>query len=82
MGFSKIATVSLVFSFLLGCSPDRNAAATGAAAAASAAPPGKTVFDPLTNDLAKAKAVQSAADSNADATRQAVDRQERGDSSP
>jgi hypothetical protein len=46
-------------------------------------PPAKpTVFDPLTRQLENAHSVQNAADANAEATRKAVDAQERGDSSP
>jgi hypothetical protein len=81
MGFAKIPTVLLAVSFLLSCSSGKDADRSGAAASAPV-PPAKTVFDPLTQQLGKARAVQDAADANADATRQAVDHQERGDSSP
>ncbi len=78
MGTLKISTVSLAVSFILGCSSGQSAGPPGAAAA----PPAKTVFDPLTQQLKKAHDVQKAADANADSTRQAVDHQERGDSTP
>jgi hypothetical protein len=78
MGTLKIPTVSLAVSLILGCSSGKSADPPGAAAP----PPAKTVFDPLTQQLKKAQDVQKAADANADNTRQAVDHQERGDSTP
>jgi hypothetical protein len=45
-------------------------------------PPAKTVFDPLTQQLDKAREVQQTIDRSADGTRKAIDSQERGDSSP
>ncbi len=78
MGMLKISTVALAVSFILGCSSGQSADPPGAAAA----PPAKTVFDPLTQQLKKAQDVQKAADANAQGTRQAVDHQERGDSTP
>jgi hypothetical protein len=78
MGTLKISTVSLAVSFILGCSSGQSAGPPGAAPP----PPAKTVFDPLTQQLKKAHDVQKAADANADSTRQAVDHQERGDSTP
>lgn len=44
-------------------------------------PPQKTVFDPLTQQLDRARAVQKTVDANSDATRKAADAQERGDTS-
>jgi hypothetical protein len=44
------------------------------------APPAKTVFDPLTSTLGKARSVQQTVDRNKEETRNAVDAQERGDS--
>jgi hypothetical protein len=44
------------------------------------APPAKTVFDPLTSTLDKARSVQQTVDRNKEETRNAVDAQERGDS--
>jgi outer membrane murein-binding lipoprotein Lpp len=78
MGVLKISTVSLAVLFILGCSSGQSADPPGVATP----PPTKTVFDPLTQDLKKARDVQQAADANADNTRQAVDHQERGDSTP
>ena len=44
------------------------------------APPAKTVFDPLTSDLDKARSVQQTVDRNKEQTKNAIDAQERGDS--
>jgi hypothetical protein len=79
MGLPQVLTFSLAVSFIIGCSSGPGA---GSPPAAPAAPPEKTVFDPLTQQLDKAHGVQAAADANADATRQAVDHQERGDGTP
>jgi hypothetical protein len=73
MRSSKISTVILALSFLAGCSEK--------AGPPPPDPPQKTVFDPLTQQLDKARGVQDAVDANTDATRQAVDSQERGNSS-
>jgi hypothetical protein len=45
-------------------------------------PPKKTVFEPLLQAEGRAKEVQKTVDANADATRKAVDTQERGDTAP
>ena len=45
-------------------------------------PPQKTVFDPLLKTEERAREVQKTVDVNADATRKAVDTQERGDTTP
>jgi len=71
MGITKIGTVSLAILFILGCSPGHNPDPPP--------PPAKTVFDPLTQQLGRAKAVQGTVDAGAEATRKAVDNQERGD---
>jgi hypothetical protein len=44
--------------------------------------PAKNVFDPLTQQMDKARGVQSTVDQSAADTRKAIDAQERGDSSP
>jgi hypothetical protein len=70
MGLLKVSTLLLPVLFTLSCSsPDP-------------APPQKTVFDPLTQQVDRAKDVQNSADANAAATRKAVDAQERGDAPP
>ena len=45
-------------------------------------PPAKTVFDPLTQQLGRAKDVQNTVDANTENMRKAVDSQERGDNPP
>jgi hypothetical protein len=45
-------------------------------------PPRKTVFDPLTEQLDKAREVQKTVDENAEKNRQAIDAQERGAPTP
>jgi hypothetical protein len=42
-------------------------------------PPQKTVFDPLTQQVDKARAVQNTVDEAAEKTRQAIDAQEHGE---
>jgi hypothetical protein len=83
MDVLKISTVSLAVLFILGCSSGQNADPPGAATpGAAASPPAKTVFDPLTQQLGRARDVQKTVDQNTDNTRKAVDKQERGDNSP
>ena len=74
MEMLRISSIALAISFILGCSPKPTPEPPP--------PPAKTVFDPLTQQLDKARAVQGVADANADATRKAVDSQERGDNTP
>lgn len=71
MSVLKLSTVLVAVSFTLGCSADR-----------SPPPPQKTVFDPLTQQLDRARDVQKTVDQNTDNTRNAVDSQERGDGPP
>ena len=73
MSMLKIMTVSLVVAFILGCAPEKTP---------DPPPPAKTVFDPLTNQLQRARDVQNTVDANTDSTRKAVAAQERGDSPP
>lgn len=74
MGMLKIWTVAAGLLFLVGCSPRPEPEAQ--------LPPPKTVFDPLTRDLSRAREVQQTVNQNSDGTRKAVDAQERGDSTP
>jgi len=67
-GVLKTSTVLLAILFIAGC--------------ADPPPPKKTVFDPLTQDLDRARDVQKTVDQNTDDTRKAVDSQERGDNPP
>jgi hypothetical protein len=84
----KVSTIPLAVSFILGCSSQSadppGAAARGAPAPGVATPPPhvQTVFDPLTQQLDKARDVQKTVDQNSDNTRKAVDSQERGDNTP
>jgi hypothetical protein len=70
MGLFKVTTMSLSVLFIVSC------------ASPEPPPPQKTVFDPLTQQLDRARDVQKAVDAQADATRKAVDAQERGDTAP
>lgn len=78
MGVLKFSALSVAASLLLGCS----SAQPPAAPPADAPPPEKTVFDPLTQQLDRARDVQKTIDQSADKTRTAIDSQERGDGSP
>ncbi|HLZ96463.1 MAG TPA: hypothetical protein VKP66_00870 [Steroidobacteraceae bacterium] len=74
MGICGVSAVSLAVMCILGCSSHQNP---------DAPPPSpKTVFDPLTQQISRAKDVQNTVDANTENTRKAVDGQERGDSQP
>jgi PBP1b-binding outer membrane lipoprotein LpoB len=77
MSVLKISTVALAALFIAGCSSGEPAPAP-----AAPPPPPKTVFDPLTNQLDRARDVQNTVDQSAERSRKAVDAQERGDSAP
>jgi len=77
MGILKFSTVPLSVLFIVSCS-----AGAPPAPPPGPPPPAKTVFDPLTHTLDRARDVQNTVDQNADSTRKAVDNQERGDTSP
>jgi hypothetical protein len=69
MGWRKVLTISLSVLFIMSCgSPEP--------------PPKKTVFEPLLQTEERAREVQKTVDANAEATRKAVDTQERGDTAP
>jgi hypothetical protein len=70
MGLARVSTLSLSVLFILSC------------AAPGPPPPKKTVFDPLTQQIGRARDVQNTVDANSDRTRKAVDSQERGDTPP
>jgi hypothetical protein len=70
MGSQKISTMALAVLFTASCS------------APEPPPPAKTVFDPLTHDLDRARDVQKTVDENTDRARKAVQAQENGDASP
>jgi hypothetical protein len=70
MGLARFSTLSLSVLFIVSC------------AAPDPPPPKKTVFDPLTHQLDRARDVQNTVDANSESTRKAVDSQERGDTPP
>jgi ABC-type transporter MlaC component len=67
MGYVKRMTMTLVVMFIVSCS------------ASQPPPPAKTVFDPLTQELDRAREVQKTVDENAAKTRQAIENQARGE---
>ena len=72
MGIFGVSAVSLAVMSILGCSSHQSPD--------SQPPPPKTVFDPLTQQLGRAKGVQNTVNANTENMRKAVDSQERGDS--
>ena len=69
MGMLRRSTLGLGILFIQACS-----------SATQPPPAAKTVFDPLTSNLAKARSVQQTVDRNKEETKNAIDAQERGDS--
>ena len=69
MGWLGFLTISLSISFIVSCGADEP-------------PPKKTVFEPMLQTEQRARDVQKTVDANTDATRKAVDAQERGDTAP
>ena len=67
MGYVKRMTMTLVVMFIVSCS------------ASQPPPPAKTVFDPVTQELDRAREVQKTVDENAAKTRRAIENQARGD---
>ncbi len=76
MGLRRISTISASILFISACSSGQSEAPP------PPAPPAKTVFDPLTHQLDRARDVQNTVDENAEATRKSVDDQERSDTTP
>ena len=68
MGYVKCWTTALLILFIASCS-------------SPPPPPKKNVFDPLTQQMDKARDVQKTVDEEAEKTRKAIDNQERGESS-
>jgi hypothetical protein len=66
MRYVKYSTMVLMLAFLAGCSPPPEPP-----------PPAKTVFDPLTQQMDRARETQKIVDEGAERTRKAVDAQER-----
>jgi hypothetical protein len=73
MGVLKFSALLVAVSLIQGCSSGQPP---------DAPPPAKTVFDPLTQQLDRARDVQKTVDQSADKTRTAIDSQERSNSSP
>ena len=69
MGYVKCWTTALSVLFIASCS-------------SPPPPPKKNVFDPLTQQMDKARDVQKTVDEEAEKTRKAIDNQERGDLDP
>jgi hypothetical protein len=67
MGYVKRMTMTLAVMFIVSCS------------ASQPPPPARTVFDPVTQELDKAREVQKTVDENAAKTRQAIENQARGE---
>jgi hypothetical protein len=67
MSLLKILTLPLSVLFILSCS------------APDPPPPKKTVFDPLTSQVERAREVQGTVDAQAENAKKAEDAQERGD---
>jgi hypothetical protein len=68
MDVFKSWTVSLALLFIQGCSSSQSP---------DPPPPSRTVFDPLTQQLDRARDVQNTVNQNAEATHKAVDSQEQ-----
>lgn len=66
MSYRMVMTLALSVSFIGACSSQSE-------------PPKKTVLEPMTQQVQRAKEVQGIADAQAESTRKAVDAQERGD---
>ena len=69
MGYVKWSSAALSVLLIAGCS-------------APEPPPTKTVFDPMTRQMDKARDVQKTVDENAERTRKEIDNQERGENRP
>jgi hypothetical protein len=55
---------------------------TAACSSPDPPPPAKTVFDPLTRQVDRAREVQKTVDENAEKTRKEIENQERADNRP
>jgi hypothetical protein len=75
MGALDASNMLLAVLFIQGCSSSVQPPDT------PPAPPQKTVFDPLTQQMDKARGVQKTVDQQAESTRNSIDSQERGDAS-
>ena len=75
MGIFGVSAASLAVMSILGCSSHQSPEPPPP----PPPPPPKTVFDPLTQQLGRAKDVQNTVNANTENVRKAVDIQERGD---
>jgi hypothetical protein len=71
MGYVKYSTMALAVLFITSCSSPE-----------PPPPPAKTVFDPLTRQVDRAREVQKTVDENAEKTRKEIENQERADNRP
>jgi hypothetical protein len=71
MRYVKRSTILMSVLFIVACSSPE-----------PPPPPAKTVFDPLTQQLDRARDVQKTVDENSEKLRKAADAQERGDTPP
>jgi hypothetical protein len=71
MGVLQTSTVSLSILFIVGCSSGQSADPPPSA-------PAKTVFDPLTQSMDRARDVQKTVDQHAIETHNTIDADERG----
>lgn len=69
MSYWKFSTLSLAVLFILGCAPPEP-------------PPKKTIFDPMLQPEQRARDVQNTVMDQADESRKAADKQERGEATP
>jgi hypothetical protein len=69
MRYVKCSTMALWVLFIASCT-------------SAEPPPSKTVFDPLTQQIDKAREVQKTVDENAEKTRKAIDAEEHGAPTP
>ena len=77
MGYVKCSTVALAVLFIAACSAPPPPPQPEPPP--QAPEPAKTVFDPLTRQMDKAREVQKTVDEGAEKSRKAIDEQERGD---
>jgi len=71
MGYVKCSTMALSVLFTAACSSPE-----------PPQPPAKTVFDPMTRQVDRAREVQKTVDENAEKTRKEIEQQEHGDNRP
>jgi hypothetical protein len=70
MGYVNWSSAALSLMFVASCS------------SREPPPPAKTVFEPMTHQIDKAREVQKSVDENAEKTRKEIENQERGENHP